>query len=220
MTKTYIQADHWHKFIGSQHAITNSREHLAELSLGDNSGTDNIFVVGGKNHFYANLDPKFLRAADKAIKQFSVTRTEEYGRIEYETAFCGLNSASVKKHQFACNACRSIKRENEDWSKETLDNEIAKTTTVHFTPLDPTLRLEVQPDVQDATAMLASFISMAEKHREEHRVFVAKWHDYVTSLQSLQTDIQESSRQLKEAQIRFDKNTSHIAALLQTGEDD
>jgi hypothetical protein len=190
MTKTYIQADHWHKFIGSQHAITNSREHLAELSLGDNSGTDNIFVVGGKNHFYANLDPKFLRAADKAIKQFSVTRTEEYGRIEYETAFCGLNSASVKKHQFACNACRSIKRENEDWSKETLNREIAKGGSI-----SPAELLEVEYS-KTALLNMEPIIEAAKFNRDLYVELAAQWEAHLLTLNSLRNDFEESGKWL------------------------
>jgi len=203
----------WYIFTGTQTAMTNSREALAE-EIGD----DATIVLGGREYFYAKFTQKYFDSARQIAKD-SGARVDHCTEPGYATAYCGKLSAAVAKHQYACHACKDIKNKNTAWSKETLENEVAKTTT-HLSPDEVLTVWSPTPDVKDATAMLTSFISMAESHREEHRTFATKWNDYVTSLRSLQTDIQESSRQLKEAQIRFDKNTAHIAALLQTGEDD
>ena len=173
----------WHIFRGNQTAIHASREALVE-EFGDNA----TIVLGGRDYFYAKLDPKYFDDVVEISKASKVS-WNYCTEPEYATAYCGKLSAAVAKHQYACHACKDIKKKNIAWSEETLENEIAKTA----------------PVVEDAATMLTSFMDLATWHRDAHLGFAAKWDAYLTAFKDLNTDTLESLRQLKEAQEQLDK---------------
>ena len=203
--------DTWYVFRGNQSATRNTRDAIEE-----DYGEGSTIVLGGKEYFYAKVDAKYFEEMIEIRKATKVTM-ELCDAPQYQTAYCGKLSTSVEKHQYACHACREVKEKNLAWSEATLENEIAKT--------EPHINLydqgeEGQPGVSKATTILSELMVVAEKHRDEHVDFTNKWNRYLLDLGTLLHDIQESSRQLKEAQARYDANTIRIATLLQTGDDD
>ena len=213
MTFTKTGFEPWYIFKGNQNATINSRKALIDMfgNLDKDFGiNDATIVLGGREYFYAKFAQKHFDSARQIAKDCG-GRVDHCKKPEYATAYCGLFSASVDKHQNSCHACKSIKKKNVAWSEETLENEIAKAA----------------PVVEDAATMLTSFMDIAATHRDEHLAFAAKWDGYLIAFEHLHTEsqaslrlLEEAQKQLDEAQLRYNVTNLRVGELLKTGDDD